>query len=124
MKKSIIAIVFLLSLISVNSVLGLGLTAGTVRIVVDVGSSNSSRFGLLNNENETVTVSLRVEGDVAEFIEIPEELELVPKKLTYVDVTATIPEDYDGSLDQEFLLELQKCSLLYFRQKIRHNLLE
>jgi len=97
MKKSIIAIVFLLSLISVNSVLGLGLTAGTVRIVVDVGSSNSSRFGLLNNENETVTVSLRVEGDVAEFIEIPEELELVPKKLTYVDVTATIPEDYDGS---------------------------
>src|SRR3989338_289170 len=69
MKKSIIAIVFLLSLISVNSVLGLGLTAGTVRIVVDVGSSNSSRFGLLNSGNETVIVKLRAEGEAAQFLE-------------------------------------------------------
>ena len=97
MKKNIIAIPFLLSFLSVSSVLGLGLTAGTVRIIVDVGSSNSSRFGLLNSGNETVIVKLRAEGEAAQFLEFPTTLELIPKKLTYVAVTATIPADYDGA---------------------------
>jgi len=96
--KKLIATSVIVFLISVSSVLALGLTAGTVRILVDVGSTNSSRFGLINNGNETITVKLRAEGDAAQFLTFPTSLELVPKKLTYVDVTATIPSTYDGSL--------------------------
>lgn len=76
----------------------LGMTAGPVRIVADVGSSGSSSFGLLNNGNETFTVQITADGDAAQFIEFPTTLELVPGKMTYVDVKATIPTTYDGSL--------------------------
>ena len=88
-------IVFLLS---VSSVFALGMTAGPVRILVDVGSSNSSSYGLVNNGNETIAVNLRVEGDAAQFIQIPATLDLAPNKLTDVDVKTTIPSTYDGSL--------------------------
>src|SRR3989338_8969160 len=111
--KIISAITLIAFLLTSSSAFALGLTAGPVRIVVDVGASNSSRFGLLNNGNETITVAIRAEGDAAQFLTFPTTLELVPKKLTYVDVTATIPADYDGSLGGNitgFMYALQEGS--------------
>ncbi|HLC39675.1 MAG TPA: hypothetical protein VJJ76_02225 [archaeon] len=111
--KIISAITLIAFLLTSSSAFALGLTAGPVRIVVDVGASNSSRFGLLNNGNETITVAIRAEGDAAQFLTFPTSLELVPKKLTYVDVTATIPADYDGSLGGNitgFMYALQEGS--------------
>ena len=100
MKKifAIMSLVLFFSIFGVSSVFALGMTAGPVRILVDVGSSNSSSYGLINNGNETITVNLRVEGDAAQFIQIPATLDLIPSKLTAVDVKATIPSTYDGSL--------------------------
>jgi len=89
------AIVFSLS---TSFAFALGMTAGPVRILVDVGSSGSATYGLVNNGNETITVTLRVEGDAAQFLEIPTKLEIEPKKVEYVNVRATIPQNYDGSL--------------------------
>jgi hypothetical protein len=97
MKKIFVSMTIVFLLI-VSSVFALGMTAGTVRILVDVGSTSSSSFGLVNKENDTIIVKLRVEGDAAQFLEIPTTLELVPNKVTYVDVKANIPSNYDGSL--------------------------
>jgi len=96
--KKLFATTTIAFLLCVSSVFALGMTAGPVMIVTDVGSTNSSYFGLINNGNETITVKIRAEGDAAQFLEIPATLELVPKKLTNVDVKATIPSAYDGSL--------------------------
>src|SRR3990172_2232280 len=111
--RKIFAATMIAFLLSVSSAFALGLTAGPVRIAVDVGASNSSSFGLLNNGNETITVAIRAEGAAAEFLAFPTSVELVPKKLTYVDVTATIPADYDGSLGGNitgFMYALQEGS--------------
>jgi len=100
MKKTFITAAFAAAvfLLSVSFAYALGMTAGTVRILVDVGSSSNSSFGLVNSGNETITVTIRAEGDAAQFLEIPTKLELAPQKLTYVNIIATIPSTYDGSL--------------------------
>ncbi len=86
---------FLLMLIP--SVFALGQVAGKLVIIVPVGASNSTRYGLVNNGNETITAILRAEGDVAEFLSFQENIILPPKKVTFVTITANIPEDYDSS---------------------------
>jgi hypothetical protein len=98
MKKIFAATLVLVVLLSASDVLALGITAGTVRILVDVGGTSGSTFGLVNNGNETITVAIRAEGDAAQFIEVPESLELQPQELTYVTVKVTIPSTYDGYL--------------------------
>lgn len=96
--KKIFVITAILFLLTIGSVFALSMTAGTVRILVDVGSSNSSSFGFINDGNETITLKIRAEGDAAQFIEIPKTLDLVPNKFTDLIVKATIPSTYDGSL--------------------------
>ena len=96
--KKIFALAVIAFLLTVTSVFALGMTAGIVRIVVDVGSANFSSFGLMNSGNDTITVNLRAEGDAAQFLEFQKTVELLPKILTYVYVKATIPSTYDGSL--------------------------
>jgi hypothetical protein len=85
-------------LIFASQALAFSMTAGPVMIVADVGGTNTSSFGLLNSGNATITMNIRAEGDAAQFIQVPSTLDLIPNKLTYVSVTATIPVSYDGSL--------------------------
>jgi len=100
MKKILTAatVIMTLFLLNISYVFALGMTAGPVVILANVGSSNSSRFGLVNNGEEAITVSIRAEGDAAQFIEFPTTLDITPKKIEYVDIKATIPATYDGSL--------------------------
>ncbi len=72
-------------------------TVGKIVMDVQVGGTNSSSYGLINDKNETVVAKLRTEGGISNFVKIPETLELPPKKFVSVYVNVTIPEDYDFS---------------------------
>lgn len=71
---------------------------GPLVISVPIGGSDSAQYGLINDGNETITISLRAEGDVARYLSFPETVDLVPHKIVYTNITATVPEDYDTSL--------------------------
>ena len=79
------------------SAFGLGQVAGKLVVFAPIGESNSTKFGLVNNENKTVTVNLSAEGEVAEYLSFQKTVKLPPKKITYILITATIPENYDTS---------------------------
>jgi hypothetical protein len=108
--KKLFVIGILLSLLATNA-LALQMVAGTIIISTPIGGSNSSKFGLLNDGNETIVVSLRAEGDVAKYLSFSENVSLEPKKFVYTNITATIPSDYDktGNITG-FLYALQEGS--------------
>ncbi|MCX6818536.1 MAG: hypothetical protein NT129_00870 [Candidatus Aenigmarchaeota archaeon] len=91
MKKIIIVLAFML--LATNA-LALQEVAGPVVISTPIGGSNSSLYGLINDGNATVVVSLRAEGDAAKYLSFPANVSLVPKKLVYTNITASIPSDY------------------------------
>jgi hypothetical protein len=96
MKK--IIIIILASFLLVSPVFALQEIAGPLVISVPIGGSDSAKFGLINDENETITISLRAEGDVAKYLSFPATVDLEPSKIIYTDITAKIPADYDKSL--------------------------
>lgn len=107
MKKIIIGI--LLSLLIAANVNALQEVAGPIIIPVAAGGSNSSRYGLINDGNETIVVGLRAEGDVAKYLSFPQNVSLEPKKVVYVNVTASLPSDYNlGQNITGFLYALQE----------------
>ena len=70
-------------------------TVGKITLNVAPSGTNSSYYGLTNDLNQTITVKLRTEGDAAPYIQIPSSLELPPNKFVQVNVTVSIPSDYD-----------------------------
>jgi hypothetical protein len=91
--KRFLVIGILLSLLATNA-LALQEVAGQLVISVPIGGSNSSQFGLLNDGNQTINVTLRADGSASSFLSFPTSVTLVPKKLVYTNITATIPTDY------------------------------
>ena len=96
MKK--IIIIILASLLLASPVFALQEIAGPLVISVPIGGTGSAKYGLINDENETITVSLRAEGDVADYLSFPATVDLEPGKIVYTDITAKIPANYDKSL--------------------------
>lgn len=72
--------------------------AGPLVISIPIGGNGSAQYGLINDENETITISLRAEGDVAKYLSFPATVDLEPNKVVYTNITAKIPSDYDKSL--------------------------
>lgn len=85
--------------------------AGRLVISVPIGGSNSTQYGLINDENETITVSLRAEGNVAKYLSFPETVDLPVNKIIYTNITAKVPPDYNVSLGRNitgFVYALQE----------------
>jgi hypothetical protein len=94
----IILIFFLFNPLIFSSVFALQQVAGALVINVPIGGSNSVKYGLLNDGNETIKISLRAEGDVVQYLSFLESVDLPPNKIVYTEITVTIPTDYDKSL--------------------------
>ena len=92
--KKLFAIGILLSLLATNA-LALQELAGPIVISTPIGGSNSSKYGLINDGNETIVVSLSADGDAARFLSFPANVSLEPKKVVYTNITASLPSDYD-----------------------------
>jgi len=97
MKLKKLIPIIMTSLILPTIVFGLQQTVGKLEIYVKPGESNSSYYGLINEGNQTITVKLRTEGLISEFVNISKELELQPKKFVPVFVNVSIPSNYDFS---------------------------
>jgi hypothetical protein len=106
MKKIIIAIIT--SLLLVSPVYALQQIAGELVIPVQPGESGSARYRLINDEEEVITVRLRAEGDVANFLSFSETVDLPPKEIIYTDITANIPVDYSGGDITGYIYALQE----------------
>jgi hypothetical protein len=99
-KIKFCAIAFVLVLvisISVSSVFGLQQVAGTLTIPTPIGGSNSTNYGLVNDGKENILVTLRAEGDVANYLSFEKTVTLEPNKINYVKIAASVPKDYDIS---------------------------
>lgn len=70
--------------------------AGKLTIEVASGESGIIGYGLINDKAEPVIVKLRSEGSSSEFLSFPSEVILEPGKLTFVNITSSIPGDYSG----------------------------
>jgi hypothetical protein len=113
MKKIILATLIITSLFLIQSVNALQEVAGTLIIQTPIGGSNYARYGLMNDGNDTITVSLRADGNVAQYLSFPSTVDLQPGKLVYTNITASIPADYDTSLGRSitgFIYALQEGS--------------
>ena len=92
--KRILFILFIL--LFTPSALALQQVAGQLLISVPVGGSNSALYGLVNDGNETITISIRADGDAAQYLSFPASVELVPNKIVYASITAAIPSNYNS----------------------------
>lgn len=97
MKLIKIIPIFAIALLFLPTSYALQQTVGKITMYVELGGSNSSSYGLINDKNETLVAKLRTEGNISNFVEIPKTLELPPKKFVSVYVNASIPKDYDFS---------------------------
>lgn len=94
----VILIFFLFNFFIFSSAFALQQVAGILLINVPIGGTNSVKYGLVNDGNETIKISLRAEGDAATYLSFPKTVDLPPHKMMYTDIVATIPTDYDKSL--------------------------
>jgi hypothetical protein len=111
MKKIIIAMIMLTSLLLATNAFALQQIAGPLVISVPMGGSGSAEYGLINDENETITISLRAEGDVAKYLSFPATVDLQQNKIVYTNITAKIPANYNVSLGKNitgFVYALQE----------------
>jgi hypothetical protein len=106
-----IAIIIASLLVIPNISIALQQVAGPLVLTVPIGESNTTTWKLFNDEDQTITVKVRVEGSVSDYISFPGTVDLPPKQFTPIVITASIPEDYDKSLGGKisgFLYVLQE----------------
>ncbi len=77
---------------------GLGQLAGKLTFELNPGESETLQWGMVNEKDHDVTVSLSAKGGGSELLSYPETVFLPAKDTTYVDVTVTIPSDYQNDV--------------------------
>lgn len=78
MKKLFLFLSIVFYLVLLSNVNALQQIAGPIVIPTPIGGSNSSRYGLLNDDNETIVISLRAEDDIAKYLSFPQNVSLEP----------------------------------------------
>jgi hypothetical protein len=96
-KMELLALVLpIFLLFFVQGVFSLQEVAGPLVISVPIGGSNSAQWGLLNDGNQSITVSLNATGDAAKYLSFPKNVYLQPGKIVYISITAAIPNTSSG----------------------------
>jgi hypothetical protein len=110
-KRVLFLFTLIFSIILLSNVHALQQIAGQLIIPIPIGGIGSVKYGLINDENETITVSLKAEGNIAKYLSFPETLDLQPHKILYTNITAKVPSDYNLSLGKNitgFVYALQE----------------
>src|SRR3989344_5577813 len=70
--------------------------AGKLIADINPGESQTLQWGLISdNPSKTITVELIAEGEGSEFLSFPEKVDLQPNQVKFVEISVTIPSDYD-----------------------------
>jgi hypothetical protein len=70
--------------------------AGPVNLSLKPGDKTSFNWGIVSDSGDTITVTLKAVGDGSQFLSYPSQVTLLPQKIVYVSVNASIPQDYYG----------------------------
>lgn len=71
--------------------------AGPLVINVPINGSGYAYFGLINDESQTISVSISSTGSAAQYLSFPSTVTLPPDQPVYVKIIATIPASYNVS---------------------------
>jgi len=75
---------------------GLQQVAGKLIADINPGESQILEWGLISdNPSKTITVELIAQGEGSEFLSFPAKVDLQPKQIKFVEITVTIPADYN-----------------------------
>jgi len=80
---------------SFGSSFGLQQIAGKLEAIVSPGESVIIEWGLISdNPSKIISVDLYAKGPGSEFLSFPEKVQLEPRKVKFVQVTVSIPDDH------------------------------
>jgi peptide/nickel transport system substrate-binding protein len=72
--------------------------AGKIDVDIKPGETKTFQWGLVSDSDTTTTLGLHTEGKGAEFLFLPKSVILDPHQIVYVQVNATIPNNYPGNV--------------------------
>src|SRR5437660_9814949 len=72
--------------------------AGKIVLDIKPGETKTFQWGLVSDSDTTTTLGLSAEGKGAEFLFLPKSVTLDPHQIVYVQVNATIPNNYPGNV--------------------------
>lgn len=77
-------------------------TAGPLTFQLEPGESQTQTWGLQDvKSKEPTTIVFSIEGEGSELVSFPETIILSDGKLTWIDITVSIPEDYPTDIKFE-----------------------
>jgi len=100
MKHLIFVSIILFSIIIVGyqQVFALQQVAGKIEFNVAKGETKTAQWGLLSDYPDKITkVEIHAEGEGASFLSFPKSVEIGPQQVVFVEIAASIPDDYSGN---------------------------
>lgn len=91
--------IFILTILFITpSVFALQQTSGALNYTISVGNSSTEKYGIRNDDNNSVNVKFNITGEASEFIIYEKNITLQPNEFRYIDVTASVPKEYKGNM--------------------------
>src|SRR5207245_4066704 len=84
--------------ITVTNSAALQEVAGKIKVDIKPGETKTFQWGLISDSDTTTTLGLSAEGKGAQFLFLPKSVTLDPHQFVYVQVNATIPNNYPGNV--------------------------
>ncbi|TLX81586.1 MAG: hypothetical protein E6K98_07035 [Thaumarchaeota archaeon] len=84
--------------ITVTNSAALQEVAGKIEVDIKPGETKTFQWGLISDSDTTTTLGLSAEGKGAQFLFLPKSVTLDPHQFAYVQVNATIPNNYPGNV--------------------------
>jgi hypothetical protein len=83
----------LFSVLSFPFVFALQQSGGPLIAYTPLGGSNETKWGIGNNDNVTITLKMRAEGDITNYVSFPQSLDIQPGKFEYITIEVTLPKN-------------------------------
>jgi len=68
-------------------------SGGPLIAYTPIGGSNETKWGIGNNDNITVTLKMRAEGEAATYVSFPTSIEIESGKFVYIPIKVTLPKN-------------------------------
>jgi hypothetical protein len=93
MKLLKIIFSFILSILSFPFVFALQQSGGPLIAYTPLGGSNETKWGIGNNDNATIILKMRAEGDAADYVTFPATVDIEPGKFVYIPIEISLPKN-------------------------------
>src|SRR5438445_13136465 len=93
-----VIVVLILVPIAVTNSAPLQQVAGKIKVDIKPGETKTFQWGLISDSDTTTTLGLSAEGKGDQLLFLPKSVTLDPHQLAYVQVNATILNNYAGKV--------------------------